>query len=211
MNKDSYLELWEKGYKNTHDYFGMAPSNLISEIPLDVTNSIKKSTLFDIGCGQGRNIPAFLNLGLQVVAIDILPEAIATVNEKFGSTVKTVCSDAIEYLSLCKSSSVGIIFANHFIQHLGSENRLKIFLSEIKRVVSCQGYIALGYFVYPLREHFTEIRGKALIFPKKYIMEKYFGSRDYEIILNDNTIVKDSHGGVEHRHPAERIVVKRVG
>jgi SAM-dependent methyltransferase len=125
LYSNAYLKLWQKGYVKDKAYWVVKPSSLLKEMPLPSNSKNgERFVAFDLLCGQGRNIQFLIEMGYEVFSIDILPEAISSVRTSFSANVNPVCSDAIDFLTDCKSLSVDLLFANHLIQHLITFMRL---------------------------------------------------------------------------------------
>lgn len=81
--------------------------------------------VLDVGCGRGEMLTHLKNNGIEAIGIDSNQ---FMVDYCLSKDLKVIRANAISYLSGMENSSLGAIFASHFIEHLCPKDLLK-FLS----------------------------------------------------------------------------------
>ena len=75
-----YYEAYEERYKAAHEkgvcWFDGEPSNVVARV-MERYGITRRSSLLEIGCGEGRDAGALLQSGFDLTATDVSPEAIA--------------------------------------------------------------------------------------------------------------------------------------
>jgi ubiquinone/menaquinone biosynthesis C-methylase UbiE len=94
-------------------------------------------TLLSLCCGNGLEFNK--TNAQEITAVDIVPEYLAVVNEKFPH-VKTVKSDVLKFIKKQKDDSFDLINILDGIEHLTKKNGLEL-IKEMKRV--CREQIIL--------------------------------------------------------------------
>lgn len=136
------IELFEK-YANKYDDwyktdFGKYASELEDKLMLELLRPEPGQTLLDVGCGTGRHLLLFENLGLRTTGIDASSSMLVKAKEKVNENSLTLLSDTTDLPFKNKSFDLSIIF----LVLEFSENPLKL-LKEAVRVT--KGKIFIGF------------------------------------------------------------------
>jgi ubiquinone/menaquinone biosynthesis C-methylase UbiE len=126
---DKYDDWYESG-------FGKYASELEEKLMLELLSPEPGQTLLDIGCGTGRHLLLFRNLGLKASGVDTSASMLAKAKEKVDESSLTLLSDTIDLPFEDKSFDISIIF----LVLEFSENPLR-FLKEAERVTRSRIFI----------------------------------------------------------------------
>jgi ubiquinone/menaquinone biosynthesis C-methylase UbiE len=139
MRKIESFEKYANKYDDWYEIgFGKYASQLEDKLMLELLKPEPGQTLLDIGCGTGRHLQLFKNLGLEPVGIDSSPHMLRKAQEKVDESSLILLSDTTDLPFGDKSFDLSIIFlALEF-----SENPLKL-LKEAARVT--KGKIFIGF------------------------------------------------------------------
>lgn len=139
---------WEESFR-AHEagwFFGGEPSTLARRMLhfFRLMGIPTRGRLFDIGCGEGRDVALFASLGFEVEAIDGAPTGVERAREALarnGLKGKVVQGDLgrIEW-----SGSYDVVFANQSVQFVG-EDSLRV-LDEIRAHTVPDGWNVIGMF-----------------------------------------------------------------
>jgi len=97
--------------------------------------------VLDLGCGNGRNVPAFTTRGHLVVGLDASRGLLARAAAKVG-TARIVQGDAVRLPF--RPSTVDAVHCVAAIHHLPSEAERRQTVAEIARVLSPRGLVLLS-------------------------------------------------------------------
>ncbi len=110
---------------------------------------LEDSKLLDLGCGYGRDLKYFSELGMEVHGVDISPEMIQRSKRKVPSAKLDACNfDALPY----EDEFFDLVFSRYAIQH--TSNTEGVF-RETHRVLKPRGRL-IFLVVHPLRQYFEK-------------------------------------------------------
>ncbi|MDH5266300.1 MAG: class I SAM-dependent methyltransferase [Candidatus Bathyarchaeota archaeon] len=150
--KDSFFQNYSR--KHVH-FYGEAVSTLLELGLALVCRVIKKPSVVDLGCGDGRLIFALCEKGLlknagEIVGVDISESRIEHLTREIPF-VKGIISDALNVKEL-SDSSFDFVICSQLVEHVKNDDGL---LLEIKRLVKRRGLVYISsvikkqYGVYP--------------------------------------------------------------
>jgi ubiquinone/menaquinone biosynthesis C-methylase UbiE len=102
-----YADKYDDWYKSG---FGKYASQLEDKLMLELLKPEPGQTLLDIGCGTGRHLLLFENLGLRTIGIDTSPSMLAKAKEKVNKSFLTLLSDTADFPFEDKSLDSSVIF-----------------------------------------------------------------------------------------------------
>ena len=117
-------------------------SSIISALKSIGSDSLSNKIL-DVGCGEGKNIYLFLELGFtpsNIYGVDILPEKIQVVKEKLPN-INWICADASKMKF--EDNKFDIVFESTMFIQLTNNNLSEKIAEEMIRVTKSGGYIIL--------------------------------------------------------------------
>lgn len=107
----------------------------------------KTSRILEIGCGEGGNLLPFLELGCNVVGVDILPQKIENAKRYYQDIPEkeraTFFVQDIYKVEASEEFSFDIILMRDTIEHIPDQNK---FLSHVKQFLKPKGII---FFAFP--------------------------------------------------------------
>jgi ubiquinone/menaquinone biosynthesis C-methylase UbiE len=111
--------------------------------------NLEDARLLDLGCGYGRDLKYFSELGMKVHGVDISPEMIQISKRKVPSAKLDACNfDALPY----EDEFFDLVFSRYAIQH--TSNTEEVF-RETHRVLKPEGGL-IFLVVHPLRQYFEK-------------------------------------------------------
>jgi len=129
-----------RGYSRRHVHFYSEEVSVLLESGLALANKVvKKPSIVDLGCGDGRLIFALYKRGLlknvgEIVGVDISEERIGRLTKELPF-VKGIISDASNVKEL-PDSSFDFIICSQVIEHVENDNAL---VQEIRRLLKVGG------------------------------------------------------------------------
>ena len=83
----NYYEAYDDRYQQVHEqklrWASDEPTPIVSQV-MHRVGIDKEAPVLELGCGEGRDASALLQMGYSVTATDISPEAIRYCRERFG-------------------------------------------------------------------------------------------------------------------------------
>jgi len=123
------------------------PSGLLDDVLVHVRKD-RPLVAYDLGAGIGRHTIPMLRLlpkGSEVVAVDLLPEALrrleASVPEGVRTTLRTVAADLLDFEF---DRPADLVLAFSAIEHLPDVSAIRRLLDRIARATAGGGAIAIG-------------------------------------------------------------------
>lgn len=141
---------WDKEYSSNNPRFKALISNQPSKSILKFVNYLQakrvplKGTLVEVGCGMGRNINYFSQLGLNAIGLDISKVAIREAKKRarfLSVKPKYFALDASKRWPF-KNSSVDFVI-DVTTSHLMDSKQLKGYVVELTRVLKPTGHLFL--------------------------------------------------------------------
>ena len=131
------LEAWDSDYRTRGLLWGGNPAPL--------PNLPNGSRVLELGCGNGKNLPAMMENGWDITAMDCSMTALLLCRPVVHETgrVHLVAGDAT-YLPL-RDSALGAVFSLHVTGHLARPGRLQ-FAGEVLRVLMPGGQVVFRDF-----------------------------------------------------------------
>jgi SAM-dependent methyltransferase len=143
----------------------------------------RTTRLLEIGCGEGGNLPPFLELGCTTVGVDIQEKQVENSMEYLREYVekglyKGIAQD-IYLLNNGKGDSIGqfdIIVMRDVIEHIHDQNK---FMGHLKKFLKPDGKVFFGFppWYMPFGGHQQTANGKASKLPYIHLLPNfmYFG------------------------------------
>ena len=163
------------------------------------------SKVLDLGCGAGTNIEALLNLGVQLTAADMSPDAVRLVEEGFGKRLHTDCFDMRRGLPY-EDASFDVVVSDLSLHYFTWADTERI-IAEISRVLAPNGVLiarmhSVKNMQKPEGEMIEENYYVAYGYPRRYFtmedIRRLFA--DWKLILLEETIA--------HRYDREKHVIE---
>lgn len=200
----------QERHKNREKYFQeqrVTTKNYVIPYINSIFEVKKTYRILEIGCGEGGNLLPFLELGCEVVGVDILPQKIENAKlfyQHFPNHEKaTFIVQDIYKVKASEDFSFDIILMRDTIEHIPDQNK---FLSHVKQFLKQDGIIFFAFppWRMPFGGHQQICRSKLLsttpyfhILPTpvyKSIL-KIFGEADQTI--NDLEEIKDTRLSIQ--------------
>ncbi len=138
-------ELNEKDYAKREYYWGTKQSSLARRLSKELP---PKSTILDLGAGEGRNAIYLAREGHMVTAVEIAAEGIRKTEnraKKHKVTVDTIIANIADKDFIEHIGTFDAIIANHVLHFLTPED-VDIVLGYVKEKVKPGGYAAIAAF-----------------------------------------------------------------
>ena len=127
-------------YNNIADHFDQTRQYRWKWIDEFVNSLTKTSTIYDIGCGTGRNMTGYTtDLHHTFIGVDSCPKFVTMCRDK-GLT----CIESSMTALPCEDSTADVILSIASFHHLSTEERRIASLMEMKRVLKDDGRILLS-------------------------------------------------------------------
>lgn len=114
----------------------------ISEINL-IT---EKTRLLEVGCGEGGNLGPFIEMGCEVIGIDLSKSQINNakdfINEHYQNPTSTLINENIYNISPADIGRFDVIMLRDVIEHIPDQDK---FLGHIKQFLNPNGVIFFGF------------------------------------------------------------------
>lgn len=130
------LDAWEEEYAKSDPVWKGPP---LYENPFP-----PGSDILELGCGNGKNLPALLKTASSVTAVDFSHNAIELCKEQFtGNNVSFIEADICDLPF--EDESFDAVCAIHVLEHLSEKNRVQS-QAEICRLLKPEGFLAVRVF-----------------------------------------------------------------
>ncbi len=155
---------------------------------LDAARNLGKKNgeikILDVGCGGGRTTKALLNLGFDVIGLDIAANLIKPLQKEIGLK-RAVVGDAAD-LEFPQNSFDIVLFSHNGIDYLYPENNRRKAFSEINRVLKSGGFFIYSSHIFRLipfnRFTLGTILNNAIRIPKITKEGYYFENIDGSLV-----------------------------
>lgn len=133
---------WEKAYSEEPDFFGQEPS-FSARKALEHFEKAGKSSIIELGAGQGRDTLFFAKNGFQVYALDYSESAVEAINQKarklgLSQSIKAIRHDVRKPLPFDNESFSGCYSHMLYCMALTTEE-LEFLFREVRRVLKPSG------------------------------------------------------------------------
>lgn len=130
------LDAWEEEYAKSDPVWKGPP---LYENPFP-----PGSDILELGCGNGKNLPALLKTASSVTAVDFSHNAIELCKEQFtGNNISFIEADICDLPF--EDESFDAVCAIHVLEHLSEKNRIQS-QAEICRLLKPEGLLAVRVF-----------------------------------------------------------------
>jgi len=200
---------YDDRYAGEAPYWGRNPSSLCGKI-LDIMRPVEANalTLFDLGCGEGRNAVYFAQHGFRVTGLDVSPVGLEKARcyaKEAGVTIETIEADITDYLP---DDIYDVIFSTGTVHYLPPGMRETCF-EQYKAHTSRNGINAISVLVEkPFIGKAPDAEETAFLYTSGELMSYY---RDWEILYSVEDIFDCMSGGAPHRHAVNRIIARQYG
>ena len=133
---------WEEAYSEEPDFFGQEPS-FSARKALELFEKEGKSSIIELGAGQGRDTLFFIKNGFQVHALDYSEKAVEVINQKarrlrLSQSIKTIRHDVRKPLRFDNESFYGCY--SHMLYSMAlTTGELELLFQEVRRVLKPSG------------------------------------------------------------------------
>ena len=132
MKKITYDIEWN--LERTHWWF--SGRRRLLKFLLSYLNIQKDSTVIDVGCGVGSNLPLLKSMGLKVIGIDSESYSLSFAKNLSGTLL--INGDVLRLP--VKSNSIGLVIATDLLEHLDDDS---MGIKEIHRTLTREGKVIL--------------------------------------------------------------------
>jgi len=132
MKKITYDIEWN--LERTHWWF--SGRRRLLKFLLSYLNIQKDSTVIDVGCGVGSNLPLLKSMGLKVIGIDSESYSLSFAKNLSGTLL--INGDVLRLP--VKSNSIGLVIATDLLEHLDDDS---MGIKEIHRTLRREGKVIL--------------------------------------------------------------------
>jgi 2-polyprenyl-3-methyl-5-hydroxy-6-metoxy-1,4-benzoquinol methylase len=210
--------LWEDGYKNIKQLWGVEPDlKLIQYFDL-----IKKGYVLDLGIGEGRNALPFAISGFNIEGVDISETALNQCKEEFEKiniNINLTCSDLRNY-NINKNNYTLIIASN--VLNFFKKEEIEIIIQNMKAGLKEEGIIYLSVFstldpkFHTLQATFESVEENTFYVKNRETYIHYFTKEeitgyfsDFEIISVIESFEYDDSHGSPHYHGGIELMVRK--
>lgn len=139
----------QKRHKNRSQYFEEQSYTTKKYVIPFVEESMKLTAemrVLEIGCGEGGNIPPFLELGMEAVGVDIFENTLNNARKflkdnEYGSKVELILSDIYD-LDASSLGTFDLIIMRDVIEHIHNQEK---FLDHVKQFLKSTGKLFFGF------------------------------------------------------------------
>ncbi len=145
MARKSFDYQWgalpEGDFLLSDDGFGGRVPEILSRYELRVAPAwFEGRRVLDAGCGGGRWIKGFLELGCEVTALDASANALGSVRERYGERVRTVTGDVLKADEIFAGEQFDLVFSWGVLHHTEDTARG---VSSLAKLVAPDGLLYL--------------------------------------------------------------------
>ena len=202
---DHFRTYYESAYNSDEYYWGLEPAEFCDEL-IAICPPKEKTTVLDIGCGEGKDAVYFAKKGYIVDGFDITESGIRKTNalaNKNGVTINAWMDD-VNTFDIDKEYD--IVYSTGTVQYLFDENK-KSFFDKIKKITKKGGIVFFNVFV---EKSFLELPPDWDYEEKMWKTGELFSYfADWEVIRIDETIFDCNSGSVPHKHCMDTIICKK--
>lgn len=207
-------DLFDKQYKKRSPLFGTLPTNVVTELCKLLPD---KSTIVDLGAGDGRDTLFLLKSGFKVLSVDFSIVGLNKLSEKAKQlgVDDRLSIKAIDVMKWRPSpDSFNAILGVTILDHLNIADARRL-VDRIKEVTCVRGYICLE--MYSDRDPaFTSESDKVSEFadvikffsPTNWLIEQF--AESWRVIFYSDRLEQDLDHGEPHYHGFSTIIVQRV-
>lgn len=196
---------WESNYllNDKADTFGQ-PSQEVVELSQELPPDSK---ILDIGCGDGRHSLFLAKSGFDVKAIDISTTGINKLSQLAENAGVSIDTRVVDMREFTFENNYDVIIAHGCLHLIPRADGLEL-LNRIKEHTNTLGFNIIVVFTNKLPPP-ADLRAFHVgLFDEGELYDFY---RDWKIIESKSYILEDEHpGGIQHRHPINKIVARRV-
>lgn len=188
------------------------PSKTTKEIIIanKLTTEAKGKRVLDLGCGDGRHVKLFREMGFEVVGVDFSDEAIRLCKKKFKNDkkIKIYKIDLTEKNSLSKLGKFDLVLDWSVLDHI-RKKYIKKYMANILSVIKKDGYAIFSEFdismpglfknknykltgkhyskAYTIKSLLVTVRPLKLVDCRKAILEDEVNNNRFNTVLVNNT------------------------
>ena len=133
---DWFYKLFEDKFRGSEDMIRQRVSEYKPYFD-NLDRRLKNLPIIDIGCGRGEFLGFAKSQGLKAVGIDLNYEMIER-SKSLG--YNAIQSDALEYISNQKDSSIAVVTGFHIVEHIPLNVLIKLF-EECYRAIKTGGFV----------------------------------------------------------------------
>ncbi|KTD40959.1 SAM-dependent methyltransferase TehB [Legionella parisiensis] len=141
----------------------------------------KHHNILDVGCGSGRNLLYFANLGYPVTGVDINQSALENIKtvaqEENLTQVDTLLHDLNQPLTLTKKQ-YHFVFSTVTLQFLNAE-RIPSLLTELQEATAKNGY---HFLVFPVQSELYSLPNSFTFLPKHEELYHFYQNRGWSVL-----------------------------
>jgi len=204
--KGKNMNQYDAKYAGTEYYWGKKPSPICYKV-LEMNQMEKQLSLFDIGCGEGRNAVFFARNGYNVTALDLSVNGVNKTKayaELIGITINVFEASLLDYRI---DKNYDVLFSSGVLQYIPEEKR-KTIIENYQKNTAEDGLNVFSVFV---KKPFIEKSPGA----EKTAYPWYSGEllafyKDWKIEYSCEEIFDCMSSGIPHKHAVNRVIARKT-
>lgn len=198
---------YDDGYRQCSCFWGSEPGSLVRLLP-ELVPSFQGMTIWDVGCGEGKNAIYLARQKAIVDAWDVSELAIANAEKAWEDSEIVNWRNADARIRVPDRTSYNIVIMYGLLHCFTNHREIASFVAKCKEITTSVGWHVLVAF----NDRHQELDAHPGFTPTLLAHEEYLGMyRDWKVVHQSDHDLFESHphNSIPHVHSMTRLIAAR--